>query len=81
MADPVRDLISLAQATPDPGKISTWLVAYLGTRPLEAKVSALRKLELDFGKVAWDGSNLRAVGMIVRVIQKLNDSLTKAKRK
>ena len=80
MADPIRDLVSLARATPDPGKISNWLIAYLGTRPHDAKLSALRKLELDFSKVAWDASEQRPVGMIVRVIQKLNDTLTKSAR-
>ena len=78
MADPIRDLISLAQATPDPGKISNWLVAYLGTRPHDAKLSALRKLESDFSKATWSASEQRPVGMIVRVIQKLTDTLTKS---
>jgi hypothetical protein len=75
MADPVRDLVSLAQATPDPGKISNWLVAYLGTRPRDAKLSALKKLETDFEKVSWGGKEERVIGMILRVIKKLTDSL------
>lgn len=78
MADPIRDLVSLARATPDPGKISNWLIAYLGTRPHAAKLAALQKLQLDFGKATWAENEMRAVGMIVRVIQKLNDNLTTA---
>ncbi len=80
MADPVRDLVSVAQATPDPGRISNWLVAYLGTRPHDAKLSALRKLEVDLGKGAWAQSEQRAVQMTLRVVQKLNGTLAKSRR-
>jgi hypothetical protein len=37
MADPVHDLMSLAIATPDPRRVTNWISAYLGKRPVEAK--------------------------------------------
>ena len=80
MADPVRDLVSFALATPDPGRVSNWLVAYLGTRPHDAKLSALKKLELDLGKGAWGQPERRAVDMIVRVIQKLRGNLASGRK-
>jgi len=75
MADPVKDLMSLATATPDPRLVSNWIAAYLGKRPLESKREILRKLEADFTCRQANPNEKRAVGLILRCVQKVGENL------
>lgn len=75
MADPVKDLLSLATATPDPRLVSNWISAYLGKRPLESKREILRKLEGEFAAREANANEKRAAGMIRRCVQKVSENL------
>ena len=75
MADPVQDLISLANATPDPRLISNWITAYLGKRPLASKREILKKLEGEFTARQANPNEKRAAGMILRCVQKVGENL------
>ncbi len=75
MADPVKDLMSLAAATPDPRLVSNWITAYLGKRPLESKREILRKLEADFTLRQANPNEKRAAGLILRCVQKVGENL------
>ena len=75
MADPVKDLMSLATATPDPRRVSNWIAAYLGKRPLDSKREILRKLEADFTSRLANADEKRAAGLILRCVQKVAENL------
>lgn len=75
MADPVKDLMSLAAATPDPRLVSNWITAYLGKRPLQSKREILRKLEGDFTSRQTNPVEKRAAGLILRCVQKAVQNL------
>jgi hypothetical protein len=75
MADPIHDLIAVAQATPDPRVVANWITAYLGKRPLEAKQSTLHALGLQCEGRTVDAREQRASGLVLRVIRKLQDEL------
>ncbi len=72
MAEPVQMLIDVAKNTPDPRAVSTWLTAYLGTRPLQAKYAALSALESQVKALASDA---RIAGLVLRVIEKTRAAL------
>ena len=72
MAEPVQMLIDVAKNTPDPRAVSTWLTAYLGTRPLQAKYAALSALESQVKALAPDA---RIGGLVLRVIEKTRAAL------
>jgi hypothetical protein len=75
LTDPVHDLISLANATPDPRLVSNWITAYLGKRPLESKHEILRKLEAEFAARQANPNEKRAAGLILRCVQKVGMNL------
>lgn len=75
VADPVKDLMSLASATPDPRLVSNWIAAYLGKRPLDSKREILRKLEADFTSRQSNPAEKRAAGLILRCVQKVRENL------
>jgi len=77
MADPVKDLMALATATPDPRLVSNWITAYLGKRPLDAKRDILKKLEADFAAREANPAEKRAAGLIRRCVQKVSEALKK----
>jgi len=76
MPDPVEMILGVAKDRPDPRAVSTWLTAYLGTRPLKAKYIALDTLESQL-KALPAATDQRALGLILRVIQKLRETLVK----
>ncbi len=78
MPDPVPALVDLAKATPDPRAISNWLTAYLGTRPHDAKITALETLERAFEGRPGDAADLKAAALVLRIIQRLQQDLTAA---
>ncbi len=69
--DPIPALLDLAKATPDPRAIANWLNAYLGTRPHEAKLEALKKLDLAFDARGDD----KAAAMILRIVRRTHEDL------
>jgi hypothetical protein len=73
MTEPVQMILDVAKDRPDPRAVSTWLTAYLGTRPLKAKHAALSVLE--FQIAAFAATEPRVVGLITRVIQKQRETL------
>ena len=73
--DPVPALIDLAKATPDPRAIANWLNAYLGTRPHDAKLAALKTLELAFSGGAGGGTDPKATAMILRIVRRTQEEL------
>jgi hypothetical protein len=73
MAEPVQMILGVAKDRPDPRAVSTWLTAYLGTRPLKAKLAALSALESQLQPLA--AAEPRAVGLILRVIQKARETV------
>ena len=73
--DPVPALIDLAKATPDPRAISNWLNAYLGTRPHEAKLTALTKLEQAFNGGPGSAADPKATAMILRIVRRTREDL------
>lgn len=73
MPEPVQMILDVAKDRPDPRAVSTWLTAYLGTRPLKAKHAALSALESQIA--AYAVTEPRAVGLITRVIQKQRETL------
>ncbi|MBY0508662.1 MAG: hypothetical protein K2P94_00785 [Rhodospirillaceae bacterium] len=73
MPEPVHMILDVAKVRPDPRAVSTWLTAYLGTRPLKAKHAALSALESQIA--AFAAQEPRAVGLITRVIQKQRETL------
>lgn len=75
MADPIKDLMSLATATPDPRLVSNWIAAYLGKRPLDSKREILRKLEADFTARQANPAENRAAGLILSCVQKVAENL------
>lgn len=66
-------ILDVAKDRPDPRAVSTWLTAYLGTRPLKAKHAALSALESQIA--AYAATEPRAVGLITRVIQKQREMI------
>ncbi len=74
MTEPVRMILDVAKERPDPRAISTWLIAYLGTRPLKAKYAALDMLE-DQLKTMNPPPDARSGGLVARVIQKTRENL------
>jgi hypothetical protein len=75
VADPVKDLLSLATATPDPRLVSNWIAAYLGKRPIESKREILKKLEGEFAARQVNANEKRAAGLILRCVQKVGENL------
>jgi hypothetical protein len=75
LADPVKDLMSLATTTPDPRLVANWIIAYLGKRPLDSKREILRKLEGDFASRQANPHEKRAAGLILRCVQKVGANL------
>jgi hypothetical protein len=75
VADPVKDLMALAEATPDPRIVSNWISAYLGKRPLESKREILKKLEGEFAAKQANPTEKRAAGLILRCVQKVGENL------
>jgi len=73
MPEPVQMILDVAKDRPDPRAVSTWLTAYLGTRPLKAKHAALSALESQIA--AYAATEPRAVGLITRVIQKQRETI------
>ena len=71
MADPVNDLLAVAQATPDPRAVSNWITAYLGKRPPAAKQTALQELARGVEKRTGGDRERRAATMVLHVIRKL----------
>jgi hypothetical protein len=74
MTEPVQMILDVARDRPDPRAVSTWLTAYLGTRPLKAKHAALSALESQLNALAAP-ANQRIVGLILRVIQKQRETI------
>lgn len=72
MAEPFQMLIDTARQRPDPRAVATWLTAYLGTRPLKAKLAALAQLE---AQVTTAAPEARVRGLVLRVIEKTRESL------
>ncbi|MGE4064411.1 MAG: hypothetical protein AB7E79_13675 [Rhodospirillaceae bacterium] len=75
MADPVKDLMALARATPDPRIVSNWIAAYLGKRPLDSKRDILKKLEAEFAARQNNINEKRAAALILRCVQKVGANL------
>jgi len=67
-------LLDTARQRPDPRAVSTWLSAYLGTRPLKAKHAALSALESQI-KALQPPPEPRVAGLVLRVIEKARESL------
>ncbi len=67
-------LIDVAKNKPDPRAVSTWLTAYLGTRPLKAKYAALSALESQM-KAMMPQPDARVAGLVLRVIEKTRETL------
>ncbi len=72
VAEPFQMLIDTARHTPDPRAVTTWLTAYLGTRPLKAKIEALARLQAEVKAAAPEA---RVQGLVLRVIEKTRESL------
>lgn len=72
--DPVPSLLAIAKQTPDPRAVMKWLDAYLGTRPHDAKVSALKGLEQTFTALA-SGADTKAASLVLRMIQRTQGDL------
>lgn len=68
--DPIAALLDLAKATPDPRAISKWLIAYLGTRPHDAKISALTGLEHAFTSGPAGKGEPKAVAMVRGIVRR-----------
>jgi hypothetical protein len=75
VADPVKDLIAIATATPDPRMVSNWISAYLGKRPPEQKREILKKLAAEFAARPANANEARAAGLILRCVQKVGENL------
>jgi hypothetical protein len=67
-------LLDVARDRPDPRAVTTWLVAYLGTRPLKAKQAALSALESQIHQMK-PPPDQRIGGLVLRVIQKTRETL------
>ena len=76
--DPVAALIDLTKNTPDPRAISNWLNAYLGTRPHDAKVTALEKLTSAFSGRTGGEADQRVATMVLRIIRRAQEELAAA---
>lgn len=74
MSEPVQMLLGVAKDRPDPRAVSTWLVAYLGTRPLKAKFAALDTLESQI-KSLVPAPEKRVLGLVLGVIEKTRAGL------
>jgi hypothetical protein len=74
MAEPFQMLLDVARDRPDPRAISTWLTAYLGTRPLKAKHGALSALESQIQQMK-PAPDARIMGLVLRVIQKTRETV------
>jgi hypothetical protein len=74
VAEPLHMILDVAKARPDPRAVSTWLTAYLGTRPLKAKHAALSALESQLQNLS-PPPDPRIVGLVLRVIQKSRETL------
>ncbi len=74
MVEPVQMILNVARDRPDPRAVSTWLSAYLGTRPLKAKYAALSALESQL-KALTSPPDQRIGGLILRVILNLRATL------
>ena len=74
MTEPVQMLLGVAKDRPDPRAVSTWLTAYLGTRPLKAKFAALDSLESRV-KALPPPPDKRILGLVLGVIQKTRAGL------
>ncbi len=72
--DPVPSLLAIAKQTPDPRAVMKWLDAYLGTRPHDAKLSALKGLEQTFTTLA-NGADAKAASLVLRMIQRTQSEL------
>jgi len=75
MADTVHDLMSLAIATPDPRRVTNWIGAYLGKRPVEAKRDILRKFEAEFDRRQANADEKRAAGLVLRCVRRVAEEL------
>ncbi|MBM3515911.1 MAG: hypothetical protein FJX59_19675 [Alphaproteobacteria bacterium] len=73
--DPIAALLDLAKATPDPRAISKWLIAYLGTRPYDAKISALKGLEHAFAGGLAGKAEPKAVAMVLGIVRRTLEQL------
>ncbi len=73
--DPVPALIDLAKATPDPRAIAQWLEAYLGTRPHDAKMTALEKLERELNARLGIAADAKAASMVLRIVGRVRENL------
>jgi hypothetical protein len=65
-------LLDTARQKPDPRAVAGWLMAYLGTRPLEAKIAALAQLEAQVKAAAPEA---RMLGLVLGVIEKVRKAL------
>ena len=74
MPEPVQMLLGVAKDRPDPRAVANWLVAYLGTRPLKAKVIALDGLESAV-KATSPAPDKRVLGLVLGVIEKTRAGL------
>ncbi len=74
MSEPVQMLLGVAKDRPDPRAVGTWLVAYLGTRPLKAKYAALDGLEAQT-KSMTPAPEKRVLGLVLGVIEKTRSGL------
>lgn len=74
MSVPVQMLLGVAKERPDPRAVATWLVAYLGTRPLKAKRAALDGLESQVKRLA-PAPEKRILGLVLGVIEKMRAGL------
>jgi hypothetical protein len=74
MAEPVQMILDVARDRPDPRAVTTWLTAYLGTRPLKAKRAALNVLESKINQMQ-PPPDQRISGLVLRVIQKAREAL------
>ncbi len=74
MNGPVQMILGVAKDRPDPRAISTWLNAYLGTRPLQAKHAALTALEAQLRAMS-PPPDPRHAGLILRVIENVRATL------
>ena len=78
--DPVPALLDIAKATPDPRAVANWLNAYLGTRPHDAKVAALEKLEQAFAALAGNDTETKAAGLVLRIVRRALQDLAAGDR-
>jgi hypothetical protein len=74
MTEPVQMLLGVAKDRPDPRAVSTWLMAYLGTRPLKAKFIALDGLAAQV-KSLTPAPDKRVLGLVLGVIDRTRAGL------